>query len=81
MSLLKPITSKVSLLNISDIIFHMINAAYYDKPLILVSLSFGSEYKLLKTFKLIKDVSDIIFHMINAAYYDKPLIFIPMIMQ
>ena len=62
----------------------MINAVYYDKPLILylgyVSgeaclQSSSSEYKLLNTFEFIKAVSDTVLVMINAAYYAKPLIF------
>ena len=59
----------------------MVNAAYYDKPLILIGATFrenlvssGSEYKLLNTFEFIKVVSDTILDMKNAAYHTKPLI-------
>ena len=60
----------------------MINAAYYDKPLILSGQRFGrssspiirQEYKLLNIFEFIKAVSDTVLDMRNAAYYDKPLI-------
>ena len=39
-------------------------------------LSSGSEYKLVRTFDVIKAVSATVFDMINAIYGDKPLIFI-----
>ena len=46
----------------------MINAAYYEKPLISI--------EAIYTFEFIKAVSDTAFAMINDAYYDKPLILI-----
>ena len=50
----------------------MINAAYYDKPLIFTSTLSMGESRLEFT----KVVSDTVLDMINAVYYDKPVIFI-----
>ena len=48
---------------VSDTVFVMIKAVYYDKPQ-------NSEYLLLNTFKFVKAVSDTVLDMINSAYYE-----------
>ena len=55
-----------------------VNAFNHDKPSILIRLPSGRsiEYKLLKTFELIKAVSDAVFNVINAVDHYKSLIFI-----
>ena len=53
---------------VSGTVLDMINATYYDKPLISI--------EAIYTFEFIKAVSDTVLNIINAIYHDKHLIFI-----
>ena len=62
----------------SDTVFDMINAVYYDKTLIFTGATFReklvSRHQAVNEF--IKAISETVLDIIKAAYFDKPLIFI-----
>ena len=68
---------------VSGTVFDMINAVYYDKPLIFIiwhdqcrSSRQAFDFDRGYTFYFIKAVSGTVFGMIDAFYHEKPLTFI-----